>query len=236
MRAWLALGLALTLVLPAPLAARQGVSVVASWKSGDGAIDTTGANLIVCHASNWTGGGEPCTDSKSNTYTGLTFQTVSSYGGRLWYVEDPTVGTGHDFNNVGPFARAVVIAFSGVDTSGGSFDVENGATNANQPGSVTPSADHAVVVAGASFEPGSVSGIDSDFTIAQTAPNSGGVGASIAYLIQETAAAVNPTWTFGGTPTRALTIAAFVGTAASTGTTPVPAILMRPRVRGGVMR
>ena len=171
-----------------------------------GSLDTTGATVIVIGVGTSAGTyGSPPTDSKSNTWTPLT--TASAAAGnsqKLYYVENGTVGTGHTFTyaETAKFPSICVVAFSGTQTSG-SFDVQNTGTAESgttvQPGSVTPSANNSVLVTGVSHGSASVT-IDGSFL------EGGDVGAgafnwgcAIAYKIQTTAGAENPTWTEGGT-------------------------------------
>lgn len=184
------------------------------------AIDTTGADLIIVSAG-WFGNVSPfnITDSKGNSWTALTQQTEGSgVRARLWYVQNPTVGSGHTFTTdmsggVG-YPSIDVTAWSGsVSTP---FDVENGNTgNAStiQPGSITPSVDNCLVVTGLSFDnnSGGAVSIDSGFTIAETVAyeSTHHEGSALAYKIQTTAGAVNPTWNITTSAPIAATIAAF---------------------------
>lgn len=169
-------------------------SVAKNGSGNSAAIDTTGADFLIAWCSSWVGA-PTIVDSKSNTWTALTERTVNSYYGRFFYVLSPTVGTGHTFGNGGSFPGLVVSAWDGVTA----YDSEGGATTTGattlQPGSLTPGVNNALIFAGLSFEPASLTGIDSGFSVLDTAPNSSGVGASMAYLEQVTPAAVNPTWT-----------------------------------------
>ncbi len=167
------------------------------------AIDTTGANLIVIVTAQFSGGTLTTpTDSKGNTYTGLTARTNGSVRNRIFYCLAPTVGSGHTFTfaNSGIFASASVQSFSGAATSS-VFDVENGATGSLTTlatGSVTPGQDDSLVIAGVgSGNTGSAS-INGGFTIAnQTTASGSRYSSAGAYLIQTTATAANPTWTTG---------------------------------------
>lgn len=175
------------------------------------AINTTGANLIVISESYLNTPILP-TDSFGNVYTALTpdFQNI------LYYCFAPIVGSGHTFtvSNASTFPGISALAFSGAAAS--PFDKQNGANLGSattiQPGSVTPSLNNEVIVTGLSKS--SASGamtIDSGFsTPVQTEFNPGnGFGTAISYLIQSTAAAVNPTWTSPVVTGLASTIATF---------------------------
>lgn len=171
------------------------------------AVDTTGANLIVLVVTDFAAGpGVTLSDSKGNTWTGLTAQTNSSNNGRvrIYYCFAPTVGSGHTFtvSGTGTFSAVGGAFFSGAVTS--PFDQQNGAQNSNtgsttlQPGSITPTEDNELVIVATNFnENGSVS-IDGGFTEATELAPAGATnfGTMLAYLPQTTATAVNPTLTY----------------------------------------
>lgn len=79
-----------------------------------GAIDTTGAGLLVAIVSNYSVGivGAP-TDSKGNTWTRCDLQAINSISVRLaFYVSVPSsVGSGHTFTSGGQFTALAVLAF-----------------------------------------------------------------------------------------------------------------------------
>lgn len=192
-----------------------------------GSIDTTGANLIVIAACTYNlGSGPTVTDSKSNTWAPLTkYQLANATTLRLYYCENPTVGSGHTFtvSTSLDYPSVCVAAFSGVKTSS-SFDVENGTANASSStiatGSVTPSEDNELVITGFCFGNTGTASIDNGFTITgQKQYNSSvNMGGALAYKIQTTAAAVNPTWTISGSPFQLATgIATFKAAAAAAG-------------------
>ncbi len=158
-------------------------------------------------------------DSKSNTWTPLTAQEITSAGSRLYYSYGGTVGSGHTFtvSGTGVFACIQVAAFSNAASS--PFDVQNGATatvwTTLSTGSVTPSQASSIVVAGVAFIPdaGTLT-IDSSFTITNTNAYAGGnnIGGSLAYKILSSSSAQNPAWDGSLTPDDgAATIAVFKG-------------------------
>lgn len=118
-----------------------------------GSLDTTGATLLVAVVT-YTGTVTGMSDSKGNTWTGLTAYANSGVTSRIYYVNSntPTVGTGHTFTYTASGGANVinVMAFSG--TAANPFDVENGNNSASaatiQPGSVTPSKDDNIVITG----------------------------------------------------------------------------------------
>lgn len=194
-------------------------------------IDTTGVTLIVIAISRYTAGGAlTVSDSKGNTWTALTEKASGSAvfcASRLYYCASPTVGSGHTFTNggTGIYAAGVVIALSGTHASS-PFDQQSGSYMAGSgssilPGSVTPTEDNEIVITGVAENgtPGTRA-INGGFTIQGNVNHSGGVnyGVALAYLIQTTAAAANPTWSgLNAAGQHASTIATFkVAGAAST--------------------
>jgi hypothetical protein len=189
------------------------------------AIDTTGASLIVCAVGSTHGVSANVSDSKSNTWSSLTLRQPSSgVRHRLWYVASPVVGTGHTFTvtTSGGAPAICVTAWSGAHTS--PFDVENGATTNSgtslATGSITPSENDELVIAGISNDTAaSARTIGSGFTITDDITYVAGQHkpSTQAYLIQTTAAAVNPTWSWTTSDRGAACIASFKIAAAATG-------------------
>ena len=168
-----------------------------------GAVTTTGANLIVIGVTFDTTAARIISDSKSNTWTPLTATTSLSAGAQLYYCYAPTVGTSHTFSNTGTnnYSTLFMMAFSGALTS--PFDVENGATGSTgttlATGSVTPSVDNELLVTFFGFNlAGTPISIDNSFnqdTAAVDFSAANHYGGGMAYKVQTTATAVNPTWT-----------------------------------------
>lgn len=183
-----------------------------------GAVDTTGADFIAVAVI---GDGDPGTltvsDSKSNIYTPLTRQVQDPKFAQLFYVFNPTVGSGHTFTATGSvdiFCSIGVQAFSGV----ASFDQQSGSSNAGiettiQPGSLTPPADGALFVI-AMVDQGETGAHSINQSFIETmdfAENGSAAGGGMSYLIQGTAAAQNPTYTVSGGPiARACRMATFL--------------------------
>ncbi len=180
------------------------------------AIDTRSANFIVVYGCAVTIG--VLTDSQSNTWTKLTTRTNGGAFNEcaLYYCANPTKSATHTFTyTLSSGAPSLsVLAFSGVATSS-PFDVENGAiftaTTSVATGSITPSVNNEVVVTG--LAPGTTSGsytADSGMTNIGYIPTVGGqgYGTGIAYKIQTTAAAINPTWS-GPSGSGSVAIASF---------------------------
>ena len=170
------------------------------------ALTTTGANLMVAGCTYLNSGTfTSVTDSKSNSYTCLT--PTTSNGNeitRLCYATNPTVGTSHTvtFNGTGIFGSIAVAAFSGVTTSS-PLDQQNKNQTANattlQPGSVTPGQANEVLVTVLGYKTaGFPISIDGSYTITDSAEfTANNYGISLAYLVQTSPAASNPTWTRG---------------------------------------
>lgn len=180
------------------------------------AIDTRSANFIVVYGCAVTIG--TLTDSQTNTWTKLTTRanTPASNECALYYCANPTKSATHTFTyTLASGAPSLsVLAFSGVATAS-PFDVENGATfttvTSIATGSITPSVNNEVVVTG--LAPGTTSGsytADSGMTNIGYIPTIGGqgYGTAIAYKIQTTAAAINPTWS-GPSGSGSVAIASF---------------------------
>lgn len=168
--------------------------------------DTTGANLIVVGVCSHQPSTAPTlSDSKSNNWNGLTVQNISPTRVRLFYAAGPSivVGSGHTFTVAGAssFPAVAAIWFSGGNAS--PADQENGNTvsgvTSGQPGSITPTEDNEVIVAGMCCNGGGTYSIDSPFAAEENFTIVPGVayGILLAYSIQTTATARNPTFTFG---------------------------------------
>lgn len=198
-------------------------NVAAGSTTGDNvttaAMDTTGANFLVLSLSYLTAQSVTISDSKGNTWTPRTAANGNLSSSRLYYVEAPTVGTGHTFTatSTGGVPSIAVAAFSGGAASA-SYDVENGAgssvgATSLQVGNVTPTTDNQVLITGLALE-GAWSftpTIDLSFTITNNVDLVGGqhFGVNLAYLIETTAAAKNPTWSWGSSVAVAACIATF---------------------------
>lgn len=190
------------------------------------AIDSSTANFLAVVVAWYSGGGGTPTvsDSYGNTWTPLTTQTdPNGLSVRIYYsAGSPTAGTGHTFTVSGTsiFATIWAAVFSVVTSS--PFDQESGQVMIGatvEPGSITPSGDGRLLITG--MECGdTVSGVDSGFT-GLSVNNTGGqyVGGGGAYLVQTSAAAVNPSWTYGGGNYAAAVMASFLPAAGgATGT------------------
>lgn len=185
-----------------------------------GSADTSGATLLVAVVVRESSSGAvTVSDSKGNSWTALTEPSGGASGVRcrIYYCASPTVGSGHTFTAAasGLLGTILVLAFSG--TSGTPFDQENGANSSGntatfQAGTITPSEDNGVVVAGVAVNNGiTTDTIDESYTIQEKQAFNPGVayGGAAAYKIQTTATATNPTWTLSGNRNVSAVIASF---------------------------
>ena len=125
-------------------------------------------------------------------------------GGHVLLRQSLGRGGSHTFTTAqsNSFPTMCVAAFSGTATDfTPGFPVKNNHSNAAtsiQAGSVTPTVNNCLVVAGMSYRDTTTISISGGFTIAQQAPfiAATAIGSAIAYLIQTTAGAANPTWSW----------------------------------------
>lgn len=193
-----------------------------------GAVDTTSATLIVCVMSSYEAGTQPViTDSKSNTWQTDTtiYESATSSSVEIVYTRATSVGSGHTFTATGTGSAPTIscASFAGSHASAG-FDQENGATNlissSIATGSITPTENNELVIAGVTwFDNLATASINESMTIAGQTDNSPGnhMGGGIAYKIQTTATAINPTWTTTAGNNHAAAIASFKEAAAGGG-------------------
>lgn len=171
-----------------------------------GAINTTGANLLIAHVATFQPTPAALTDSKGNTWTALTaHSSLGSSESRFYYVASPVTDAAHTFTASGAlsYPSITVQAWSGAHAS--PFDQESGAVgdppvSSIQPGSLTPSGNNYLVVTGLTFSGMDTVAINGGFTISDqvnfgTGNNFGG---GLASLVQTSAAASNPTWSWPG--------------------------------------
>ena len=178
-------------------------------------IDTTGANLIACNLD-WFSSTRTFKDNKGNTYTtGTSYGATGGTYSNVWvYCINPAIGSGHYFTNTANFTVLHVVA---AKKSSGTpaFDVQNGLnypggnTTTLQPGSITPSVDNELILAG--FCCNDAGGgkatnvvINSSFvTLGQTQQGGNLLYGGAFSKIQTTAASENPTLTFAHTISQA---------------------------------
>lgn len=198
-----------------------------------GTYDTTGANFIVAVVAADTAATDyTVTDNKSNGNATQAVREPTAGLSAIWYWENPTVGSGHTFsvNRVTnkPFPAIVVYAFSGMATSSALDGTQvnsafNGvASTSLATGSVTPSANGYLVIAGLGTDGAILVGINSSFNTPISTAFVGGNAyqCSGSYLIQGTAAAVNPTWSWTNAAGACATIAVFKAAGAASAFNP----------------
>lgn len=170
-----------------------------------GAIDTTGANLLVAVVTGL-GTLPVVTDSKSNTWTTVTAASgPGTLTTQIVYAKNPTVGAGHTFIFTGAatYPSGCVGAFHGADTS---QNIDQHAANnviatatTIQAGSITPGSNNELLIFGVGFLNVTYSSVDSGYTIIQSVtPGAANTSAGLAWAQQTTAGATNPTATFSG--------------------------------------
>jgi hypothetical protein len=200
-------------------------SVDAGTSVTTAALDTTGCTLILLGASFYGFLSTPgdFSSSPSNTISLLpSYNDGATCGVKLAYITLPTTSSTQTFTinapGGGAYQSLMVLGVAGVASPPG--DVENGnapgtAGTTIQPGSITPSQDGDLIVTvlnvNGDESGGNLPSIDNGFTITDTVAYSAGQHflGSFAYLVQGSAAAINPTWTYGVSHERAAAIAAF---------------------------
>lgn len=180
------------------------------------AIDTTGSTLLVCGTSISHLSTSVVSDSKSNTWIALTRKdTSTSQTSQIFYCFTPTVGTNHTFT-IGPaggFETMCIATFSGLtafDKQSG--NVNDGVASTIKPGALTPTAINSLVITavGMTTLAGAAS-IDGGFIISDQIPFNSGLyfGTGLAYILQTSIAAADPTWTVPSSTNQAATMAVF---------------------------
>lgn len=169
-------------------------------------VNTSGADLLAAFVTYWHNAAAPSfSDSYGNTWVPiLTEVNANGERGSLYYVANPTVGSSHTISvsNAGNSGGATFAAFSGAHATPLDQASSDGGT---QPGSVTPSENNELLVSAFGAGDGAAPGPftpDGGFTVTDyidyvffgTEPN------ALAYLIQTTAAAANPSWSPGSGP------------------------------------
>lgn len=178
------------------------------------AADSSGSTLIVVGVLFFVT--QPTlSDSKGNTWTGLTAKIVSGNSCRIYYCVNPTVGSGHTFTCTGgdgtQFACITAIGFSG--NAATPFDAEiaanQGGQTTLQPGSITPAQSAELFITLTSLNQiNKTATINSGFTALSEQTSSQPQG-YLAYKIKSDATAENPTWTYSGVCNSSAVMAAF---------------------------
>jgi hypothetical protein len=194
------------------------------------AINSTGANLLVAC---WTDAliDPVLSDSYGNTWTLARSYKAWTFSSKIYYsYGTPTVGAGHTMTITGTdfYGSGQLWAFSGADTANPlDQSNESGAAGVTtlQPGSVTPTTAGQLVMTHVAYDAGTLATINGGFA----SPGSGSAGSSgvyggsaSSYLIQTTAAAANPTWTWTNGANASATIATFKAGGGGGGATSYP--------------
>ena len=212
--------MAIALVTSTTAASVNTTSVTSS------AIDTTGADFLAVLVADYrdvSAAGSAVTDSKSNSYTGLTREGFAAITAPQWfYVANPTVGSGHTFTATAltgaNYPSICVFAFSGVATTS-PFDQEGVigtlqevlSGTSLQAETVTPTEDNELVLVGLAFNATNTPSINGGFStpIQQQYGAGANFGSAASYLVQTTAAATSPTWTWSTSTDAAVATATF---------------------------
>jgi hypothetical protein len=168
--------------------------------------NTVGANLCVAALGYWGNGVGPgtVTDDEGNTWTALTEYTNSNEASdvRLFYSQGLVTSSAHTFTSTAATASISVECWSGARASPLDQSTGSGsdAVTTKAPGSLTPSEDGALVISalGVYASPATGYAATGGFTVTGTAWNASWNGGAIGHLVQTTAAAANPTWSWGG--------------------------------------
>ena len=207
-------------------------------------INTSGANLIIINVGFYKGINNPLAPTDSNSNTWLTPGPVTVAGdfvNEIFLVTNPIVGSGHTFTfgDNSTFPSFEVEAWSFVDGTNTDANSNNGggvAATTLSTGSITPPDNGSLVIAGCMVVDtvGTIpTAIDSSFTLGDTEAIVAGQcqGSGIAYYVQPTSAAVNPTFTFNNSTRAAATIISF-----KEGTPPAATTVLRLLASLGVGR
>lgn len=178
----------------------MAISVVATgWgveTATSPAIDSSGSNLLLVQIALGAAAYTATSDSKTNPYTNTTkYGGTSSFHGWHAYCAEAdivAVGSSHTATNALGYQRIGLIAVSGAAAAPFYQESGNDAASSTsiQPGSITPSEDGCLLVSTLNGYGGGVITPPSGWTVVGNETG----GAAVAYLIQSTAAAVNPTW------------------------------------------
>jgi len=192
----------------------------ASGNLSAGPVDMAGASLIVCaHVYYSLGTLTSGPDDGVNTYVPLPLREAPDNGViRLYYAENPDVSSPLTVETVGSgvFNALIVAGFSGVKLSS-AFDQNNdgatgGPTTSLQPGPTTPTEDNELLVTAIGLG-GTISGlgINSGFSSPIHIPYQAATnfGLAFSYLVQSSAAEVNPLFSWTTSVEAAQSIATF---------------------------
>jgi hypothetical protein len=191
------------------------------------AVDTTGADLLLVAVSHYSAGsGLTVTDSKSNTWTARSTSGDGDSNCTLFECVPSSVGAGHTFTAAGAGIYPALSLQAWAGAHAAPFDQQSDAgsgagVTSIQAGSVTPSEANELIVAAMAngTDAGTGRSINSSFTISgQIGFNSGQYfPVAMAYFVQGSAAAINPTWSWSGSTQVDAVIATFKAAAGGGG-------------------
>lgn len=191
--------------------------IISARGYGSVTLNTLGCDRLVVASVGY--GVSTFTDAENGSgWQALTAQQDSG-GSRLqlYYHESPSVDASHLFTHPQGYGALAVIGFTGWAASS-AFDGENGAVLVSnaltmQPGSLTPSEDGCVVIAvmGSGGDPSGSTPAGFTYDASTLLAGVGGTnyGIALAWKIQGTAGAENPTFSHTPTGLGAAVIAAF---------------------------
>jgi hypothetical protein len=200
-------------------------------------IDTTGLDTVIIGVSDFSAGtpdGAWITDTSSggsNSFgqlSGAAAVGTTNTRVRVYYCRGCVVGTGHTFTYAAPatsvatYPTIMVLACSGGNMVA-ITDQQNGATTTSAAtlatGSVTPTEDNELVVTVVASLDSGVLTAPTGYTLADRASYAAGIaiGGALAYRIQTTATATNPSWTFSTTTEASAGVGSFKAAAGGGG-------------------
>lgn len=176
------------------------------------AMNNTGATLMTAYVSCQVSStaGVSISDTSGNSWSNMIWQSMSSrfeltypLHGTLWYVTNPTVTSSQSviLSGASSFCTMFVASFSGT----GAVDVFNSASSdptlsptSFQPGSVTVASGELAVSGFGTYCGGSCNtpaiSVGSSFSIAESANANTMLDGGIAYYVQPSTGALNPSW------------------------------------------
>lgn len=175
-------------------------------------FDSTGASIIVLVLCRLGAGGSygTITDTYSNSWTALTEQNSGFWiATRIYYCLSPNTGTDHIItvgSSGSSYPGVTVAAFSGVTA----YSAETGAVS-DSPGSLG-AVSAALYVSGFGHNDTTTPTINDGFTVGARSTNSGGNNqpCNLAYRIDASATAANPTWSGWSDSNKVSTLARFI--------------------------
>lgn len=208
-------------------------------------INTTGANLIVMGVVSYSAGdggtSYTVSDNKGNSWTISSNSSASSQARvRMGFTIPTSVGSSHHFTasmvNAGSYYMVVCVSAWSAASSVSVFDQENGATAGSgtslATGSITPTENNEVVVTMVGPTTANTLTINSGYTATDVVNYLPGthLAGGMAYLVQTSAGATNPTWSWTSSSDVAARIASFKATPVAGGFA-LPIIVGRPEAR-----